>query len=75
MHQVHVHLHGGANDLIGSSIFHLFLICVNLCLPRLPNLSRAIHVSDSEAYFTGVELSFGCYSIGVKFAAATALRI
>ena len=36
------------------------------CLPSLPNLPCAIHVSESEAYFTGVELSFGCYSIGVK---------
>ena len=46
-------------DLLGKTI-------IKIVPASLPNLPCAIHVSDSEAYFTGVELSFGCYSIGVK---------
>ena len=39
---------------IFTRIYHAFFFCLTG------------HVSDSEAYFTGVELSLGCYSIGVK---------
>ena len=60
----------------------VIFLCVlgELCLPNLPCaihvsdsevypvelLRRSTRRDSTGAYFTGVELSFGCYSIGVR---------